>query len=245
MLFYLGTHKPHWLNSSPFPLFISRRTLVTRKYYPWAICEWSLDSGAFSELAQYGEWRLTPKEYMREIDLYSSEIGMMRWAAPQDMMCEPFMLKKTGLSVKVHQERTVINWIILQTMNRSGHHIIPVLQGWILDDYLRHLDLYQLHGFDLTTLPLVGLGSVCRRQGSRVIELIVRKLSEQGLALHGFGVKTKGLAKYASCLVSSDSAAWSYHARYRPPLPGHTHKNCANCWDYAVLWRDRALKGVL
>ncbi|WP_442712727.1 deazapurine DNA modification protein DpdA family protein, partial [Streptomyces sampsonii] len=34
---------------------------------------------------------------------------------------------------------------------------------------------------------------------------------------------------------------WSSHARRRPPLPGHTHKNCANCIDYALAWRQRVI----
>ena len=45
-------------------------------------------------------------------------------------------------------------------------------------------------------------------------------------------------------LASADSLAWSYDARRRPPLPGHTHKNCANCQPYALTWRTRVLNSL-
>jgi hypothetical protein len=38
--------------------------------------------------------------------------------------------------------------------------------------------------------------------------------------------------------------AWSYSARRNPPLPGHTHLNCANCIDYALDWRRDALAAI-
>jgi hypothetical protein len=88
----------------------------------------------------------------------------------------------------------------------------------------------------------VGLGSVCRRQASGEIGAIVAELAAAGLRLHGFGVKQRGLARYADRLVSADSLAWSYAARRRPALAGCTrHRNCANCPRYALAWRARVL----
>jgi hypothetical protein len=123
----------------------------------------------------------------------------------------------------------------------------PVLQGWQLPDYLRCVDLYQRAGVDLAAVPIVGVGSVCRRQGTKEAARIITALTERvpGIRLHGFGIKTTGLADYGHLLASADSMAWSYHARRRAPLPGHTtHKNCANCLPYALAWRTRALTGL-
>ncbi len=33
--------------------------------------------------------------------------------------------------------------------------------------------------------------------------------------------------------------AWSYGARYVPALPGHTHKHCGNCLEYAENWHEK------
>jgi hypothetical protein len=88
----------------------------------------------------------------------------------------------------------------------------------------------------------VGLGSVCRRQSTTEIAVIVTELARCGLRLHGFGVKTGGLHLYGHLLASADSMAWSYAARRQPALPGCTsHKNCANCLTYATQWRHAVL----
>jgi hypothetical protein len=109
----------------------------------------------------------------------------------------------------------------------------------------RHTEAYLAAGVDLTAEPLVGLGSVCRRQATSEIDRIVTMLAGQGLRLHGFGVKTAGLSRYGWALASADSLAWSYAARREPALPGHRHKNCANCLTYALAWRERVVRQPL
>jgi hypothetical protein len=100
------------------------------------------------------------------------------------------------------------------------------------------MEAYGRSGVDLTAMPLVGLGSVCRRQASGEIGRIAVELSASGMRLHGFGIKRRGLAGYADHLASADSMAWSYAARRRPALLGcTTHRNCANCASYALAWR--------
>ncbi len=112
----------------------------------------------------------------------------------------------------------------------------PVVQGWHPDDYLRCLDLYAARGFDLRTLPVVGVGSVCRRQAMDEAIVILRSLKARGLKLHGFGFKVRGLERAFDLLTSSDSLAWSFGARRSPPMAGHTHKSCANCQVFALRW---------
>jgi hypothetical protein len=179
LCWYLGAHQPGWLGVAGVRLFVSHRRLAGRRSLPRAIAPWALDSGGFSELSLYGEWRTSPAEYVAAVRRYDTEIGGLEWAAPQDWMCE----------------------------------------------------------------PVVGLGSVCRRQGTAEIAHLVRRLrAELGVDLHGFGVKTAGLRRFGGELLSADSMAWSYDARRSAPLPGCSgHKNCANCLVYALRWRDRVL----
>jgi hypothetical protein len=238
--FYLGAHHPHWLERAPFPLFVSHRRLAARRRLPRAATGWSLDSGGFTELRLHGCWQTSTSEYVAAVQRYRDEIGGVEWAAPMDWMCEPFMLAKTGLTIAVHQARTVANYLELRDL-APDLPFIPVLQGWSLDDYRRCALLYERAGVDLATEPLVGVGSVCRRQATGEIEVIVHTLASLGLRLHGFGVKAGGLARYADCLASADSLAWSFEARRAAPLPGCSHANCANCLRYATSWRERAL----
>lgn len=240
--FYLGTHEVHWLGLTDVPLFISHRRLMKRKSLPRALGPWALDSGGFTELGMYGRWVTTGGEYVAAVRRYRDEIGNLEWAAPQDWMCEPMMLAKTGLDVDTHQRYTVNSVIQLRSL-APDLPFIPVLQGWTLEDYLRCVELYRTRGIELRDEPVVGIGSVCRRQAEDEIEEIVGTLAGMGLRLHGFGVKTRGF-RYARFLVSSDSMAWSMDARRASPMPGHSHKNCANCIDWAMRWRDRAIAKI-
>lgn len=240
-MFYTGTHQPHWLGLWNVPLFVSRRRLCARVSLPRASAPWALDSGGFTELDKFGYWTVTEKQYIGEARRYAQEIGRMTWAAPQDWMCEPKILANTGKTVEEHQRLTVQSYLSLME-NAPDVPWIPVLQGWVLADYMKHIEDYRRAGVDVTALPVVGVGSVCRRQHSQEIADIFRLLHGAGVRCHGFGVKLKGLEKAAQYMVSSDSMAWSYAAVYDPPLPGCVgHKNCANCMKYAKRWRNKVV----
>lgn len=237
--FYLGTHMPHWLARVDVPLFVSRVRLERRKSLPRARTAWALDSGGFSELTKYGTWTLGVCAYAAQVRRYADEIGNLTWCAPQDWMCEPAMLAGTGLTVADHQALTVTNFLDLR--QRLGDLVIPVLQGWTRDDYLRCADLYAEAGIDLGSERIVGVGSVCRRQNTGDALRIFQALAP--LRLHGFGVKGQGLAAYAPHLTSADSMAWSYNGR-RNPTASHGHPSCANCLPFALAWRARMLDRV-
>jgi hypothetical protein len=242
--FYLGAHHPHWLWQAAFPLFVSHRQLTRRRTLRPALSPWALDSGGFTELSMHGRWITLPAAYAEAVDRYAAQVGNLEFAAPQDWMCEPAILARTGLTVGEHQERTITSYLTLRAL---APHLpfIPVLQGWDLADYVRCAALYRAAGVDLASLPLMGLGSVCRRQSTGQIAVIVTTLAALGLRLHGFGIKTSGLHLYGHRLASADSMAWSYAARRAPALPGCTgHGNCANCLTYATAWRTRILAGL-
>jgi len=235
--FFLGTHQPAWLGRLEVPLFVSHRTLRSRRRLPRAQARWALDSGGFTELSLFGGWQTTVSEYVDAVARYAAEVGQLAWASPRDWMCEPVMLARTGRTVADHQALTVDNYCTLRQLV-PGLPFIPVLQGWRLGDYLACVDRYTSAGVDLAAVPLVGIGSVCRRQATREIGAIVTELAAAGLRLHGFGVKRRGLADYADSLASADSMAWSFAARRRPALVGCAdHINCANCPRYALAWR--------
>jgi hypothetical protein len=234
--FYLGTHEVSWLGHSTVPLFVSQRRLSRLKSWPIARVGWAKDSGGFSELSMFGEWRTSMKTYINDTRRHADAIGSLQWAAIQDWMCEPFMLAKTGLDIAEHQRRTVASWADL---NSAAPDVpwLPVLQGYSVDDYLRCHDLYLTAGCENV---YYGVGSVCRRQGSDEIGEIFKVLSERGLQLHGFGVKTLGVRLYGEHLRSADSMAWSIDARRLGySWCGATHINCANCFEYAMMWRNR------
>lgn len=253
MRFYLTTHKRHWIKLTDVPLFLkSEHFVAAAKLYP-ALGPYAVDSGGFTELQRHGRWTRTPNEYVEDLRRIWEHVGPYDWAAPQDWMCEDLIIHGgtvgtqrfagTHLSVAAHQRRTVANFLELRWL-APDLRIIPVLQGRDLPDYERCVEMYERAGVDLRSEPTVGLGSVCRLQSTQKGAAIVTAMAAHGFRLHGFGFKTLGLQKVGHLLASADSAAWSYHARKRPPIAGHPHKNCANCLPYALNWRTRVLSSL-
>ena len=252
--FYLGTHMPGWLAKVEVPLFVSDTTLRKVKSLPRARGIWAIDSGGFSELKERGAWTVPARDYAKRVQRYQDEIGGLQWAAVQDWMTEPVILEKTGLTVEEHQERTIDSLIELRSLAPEVPWC-PVLQGWRRNEHWRHFERYLERGIDLRQEPIVGVGSVCRRQDTMSASNEIACLSKvAGLKLHGFGFKTQGLLGSPGLdLESADSLAWSFNATKQPPLPGHDkpgpgrpwgHKTCANCLEYALMWRDDMLARV-
>lgn len=243
-MFFLGTHRAHWLGKLDIPLFVSRRVLFKRKRLPKAKCVWSLDSGGFTELSMFGKWTLSPCDYAKEVRRYRDEVGGLQWAAQQDWMCEPWIIEKSGLSVQEHQARTVENFLELRSL-APDLPIVPVVQGWKPSDYLDHVRMFRDSGIDLTREKTVGVGSVCRRQNMGEAGAVLMGLQRLGLRnLHGFGFKVEGLQKWGALLQSSDSMAWSFRGRVealRNPCP-EGKRSCSNCMHYALSWREKIIR---
>lgn len=167
---------------------------------------------------------------------------MPDFAAIQDWMCEPFMLAKTGRSLEEHQSFTILSLLELRELAPEIPWL-PVLQGWEADHYLNHIEKYAAAGVDLSAEPLVGVGSICRRQGTRQAARIIQGIASQRIRIHAFGVKISGLGLFRELIDTADSMAWSFTARREQlRLAGcEGHKNCANCFRWALQWRDRVV----
>lgn len=235
--FYLGTHLPYWLREPGPPLFVSDRQLRRYPLRP-ARRTWALDSGGFSELSRppYA-WSTSPREYVSRVREYM-QMGRMEWAAIQDWMCEPFILRNTGKTLHQHQRNTVRSYLILQDL---GPEIpwLPVLQGLSLEDYQRCLAMYRAAG---CTNTYFGIGSVCRRQATADIERTIEVLSRD-VALHAFGFSLRGLKNAHANIYTADSMAWSAGARRiaSPVFDTCNHSNCANCYQYAHWWYNTSV----
>jgi len=251
--FFLGAHRPHWLGLSPHSLFVSHNTLKNRKSFPRAVAPWALDSGAFTEISQHGHHRMTAAAYARRVELYQREIGLLAFASQQDWMCEPVVLAKTGLSIEEHQRRTIDNYLELCSIAPSVPWM-PVLQGWCGGDHLEHVEQYARRGIDLRKCERVGVGSICRRQGTIRAGLILLDVAlTAGIRVHAFGLKANGLVESnLARMVSCDSMAWSTHERkkhaallsqYRalgrahelPRTGGQNKLACAVDWYHSVI----------
>jgi hypothetical protein len=211
-MFYVGLHQPS--DAKRFDhAFVSVNRIRGRKKAIGAGA-WIMDSGAFTEIATHGCYRSSVAEYAAEINRWADDPTLVA-AVAQDYMCEPFILAKTGLTVEEHQKLTIERYDALVDLVDPRIYIMPVLQGYTVADYLRHLEMY---GDRLKRYAYVGVGSICKRnadigQIEQILTAIKRCRSD--LRLHGFGLKTTALSSWVvrDCLHSADSMAWSFAAR--------------------------------
>jgi hypothetical protein len=210
MKFYVGTHMVNHLKYLRYSM-ISVNRLINRKS-DFEAQHWIMDSAAFTRITTHGEHH--PVEFYADQIERWSRCGMIDAAVTQDYMCEPFVLEKTGKTVSEHQDLTIIRYLELHRLIKTTY-LMPVLQGFMPEDYIRHLHQYgSLLGYG----AWVGVGSVCKRntdvaQIRRILGSIWSHRPD--LKLHGFGLKETALADgyIQKCLFSSDSMAWSYAAR--------------------------------
>lgn len=234
MVFFPGLHHPS--DAKHFPrCMISINTIRNRKS-AFEVGEWVLDSGAFTELARYGAYRHEPEDYAAEIVRWSTN-GTLLWATTQDYMTEPFMLKKTGLTVAEHQRLTIERYDRIRAAVPPHIHILPVLQGYAPEEYVEHIRAY---GDRLTPGMWVGVGSVCKRNGKPdTIEAVLRAIRDErpDLRLHGFGLKLTALSSeyVRDNLESCDSMAWSFAAR----MEGKSGNDWRFAQDYCAKVEER------
>jgi len=235
--FFTGLHQPS--DARHFDAaFISVNRLRSRRS-PLVAHDWIMDSGAFTEISTHGHYRHSVAEYASEIRRWASNgSGRLLAAVAQDWMCEPFIVAKTGLSVAEHQRLTIERYDELLAHD-TGVYILPVLQGFAPEDYVRHIEAY---GPRLTIGQWVGVGSICKRNGTPdqvAAVLVAIKRARPDLQLHGFGLKTTALAHplVRSLLYTADSMAWSFAARREGRNP--------NDWREAVSWAEAITKGPI
>lgn len=239
MRFYIGLHVI--ANAREFEnSFISVNVLKKRKSC-FSPMNWILDSGAFTQVLNHGDFTMSVGEYAEHITKWST-CGNLVAAVSQDYMCEPFILKKWNRSVRQHQIMTIERFFTLLNYEPPVY-ILPVLQGYSLDDYLRCADMY---GFPEGCY--VGIGSVCKRnKNTDEIKTILKGVVDYtGFSLHGFGLKLTALRDpdVRKLLSSSDSMSWSFNARAESNF---TRGNRANDWTYAMEYYDkiREIEGVV
>jgi hypothetical protein len=212
MRFYVGIHQPPM--AARFEQSFISINRVRGRHKPIPSDRWILDSGAFREFEAWGEYRHTVADYASEVRRLAAINAGLECVVSQDFMCEPFILKRTGLSVRDHQRLTIDRYDEL-TRLVPGIAVMPVLQGYFVHEYLAHLADY---GGRLVPGMRVGVGSVCKRNSQlSQIETILTALAikRPDLRLHGFGLKTTALGSdlVRRCLWSADSMAWSFAAR--------------------------------
>lgn len=211
LLFFVGVHQVSDAHQVDYACVSLNRVVGRKSAFRPAKKGTLFDSGAFTTINRDGEYRESPEGFAARAASWVRRTPRTMGVVSQDYMCEPAVLRITGLTVADHQRLTIERYDAILAAWRAifgrqlaadehGPHappIIPVLQGWTVEDYLSHIDQY---GERLTPGTWVGVGSVCKRQGSvAVIEDILTAIKRRrpDLRLHGFRREADGAAKPA------------------------------------------------
>lgn len=192
-----------------------------------------LDSGGFTALHRFGGYPFTREEYLDLIWHYAPDL-----VATMDYPCEPDInrgglqplcgreglrrVELCGLESNAERIRATVEnaaWLLGRDVP-ADTTVIPVVQGYTLDEYMACLDLYEERGI-LEAVEYLGIGSMCRRElVGRIAPLVVRIVdrvwtTRPAMKFHLFGLKLTALRNAAifSRTHSVDSAAWSLDPR--------------------------------
>lgn len=166
-----------------------------------------LDSGAFGSAFYDGGYTYGIDDYLGIVEKLMPE-----WWVAMDYPCEPNIMPQ--LPIRERIKMTIANTKILAATPFPG--FLPVIQGWAVEDYLYCAKRMEEEGL---ILPVMGIGSICRRGSQGKIVAIVAALANQlpGIKLHAFGVKINTLnynkGEILNYLDSLDTAAWQLNEK--------------------------------
>lgn len=240
MIFYLGLSDPPHIEQLKVPYIISCRRLINRSSTIWGE-DWLMDSGGFTELQLYGKYKMSEDEYIETIQRFRPTIAFC-----QDWACLPSMIKKTGLTIKTHQQLTTDSYL---SMINKTPRVAPVLQGYSVEDFIAHARQYESNNVDMN--QIFGIGSIALRKNNIEKENIIVGIKKlwPSMKLHAFGLKLRAFNRIniVGNLYSADSIAWSYYGRREQPLPfcnnvcTRRSMNCSHCSITASVWYKKAL----
>jgi hypothetical protein len=148
-----------------------------------------------------------------------------------DLCVEPEIARNRDLVMDRISGTVDLNRACIRGARERGslNRLMPVLQGWMPEDYVRCLERMP----DLSGFPIVGVGSMCRRhlhgpQGIlQVIETLDRELSGTDIQLHLFGLKGVGAAelRHHPRVATVDSQAYGTKARVEAREAGISKTN--------------------
>ena len=193
----------------------------------------ALDSAGFVAMSKWGGYPWSVADYVSLAGSYP-----WSWWASMDFCCEPQIAhdRKT-VQARIKLTADYLSHCRLEAARQGVSDPMPVLQGWLPEDYI---DCANRMG---ALPPLIGIGSVCRRQiaGPNGLAAVIGALNAglpARVRFHLFGVKGNALAELGPCdrIASIDSMAWDFDARYTKQGPCTlAHRiTCMTAWYHRM-----------
>lgn len=167
-----------------------------------------IDSGGFQLIGKFGEYPFTTDDYVSFVNKISPD-----YCATLDYPCDGLdrIMPHIKLTNKERIERTVNNSISILDHDVDAK-VIPVIQGYSLDEYQYCLDRLKEQGL---MRGRMAVGSVCIRKRKQEVKDILRLIRKCTSAkLHVFGLNMVFLHddEIRTLVDSFDTFAWFFRA---------------------------------
>lgn len=166
-----------------------------------------LDCGGYTLLNKYGEYPFSPVAYANLVATLKPN-----YYASMDYPCEPNISRSSNLAENSERiAATVKNaaCMIELEIHNPDARLVPVIQGYSLDEYLYCIDLHAQAG---TIREYMAVGSMCRRVSNQELHKLIPAIAERSMQagvkqLHFFGLKLDpALLDLSQFIWSRDSA---------------------------------------
>lgn len=163
--------------------------------------------GGFSLLNKFGDYPFTVGNALNLVARLSPD-----WYASMDYPCEPEISRRLGLLENMDRIRATVDMAFRMDALKDlvpGSELVPVIQGYTLQEYKRCVDLYE--GLGLVK-PYMAVGSMCKRRSSGDLHDLIPKIFNHARSagcekLHFFGLKlSPDLCDLDEFIWSRDSA---------------------------------------
>lgn len=218
-LFFAGLH-PTWqrykflpdginvmFSASAFtPRFLRDGKWPRWPFFPFAGHTWA-DGGGFNLLNLYGEYPFSVANWMNLVAFLGAD-----YCATLDYPCEPDISRRLGLMTNEDRLRATVERAreCLEYSEMIDTQIVPVIQGYSLNEYRHCVDLHHRAG---TIRGYMAVGSMCRRLSSGELHTLILGIYDYARQagverLHFFGLKVdRALDGLGGFIWSRDSAA--------------------------------------
>lgn len=184
-----------------------------RRPYPKQTGMRWLDTGGYLLLNKYGRYPFSPDNFANLV----SQLQPDFYGTP-DYPCEPDISRGLrGLMSNEERIKATVEQAVklaeLEPLLGRRPQMVPIIQGYSLDEYIYCLDLYKNAAM---LRPYMAVGSMCRRANSPELLAILPRLHDYAEslgvhALHLFGLRlTCQVQAVAGHIWSQDSAAVFY-----------------------------------
>jgi len=196
----------------PAQYFLSKRTgRLTKTVYIPPCEELFLDSSGFSLMTKFNDYPFSLEQYVLLVKKLKPT-----YFATMDYPCELALIEKTSLSVRERIRRTIENTETLMNNYSYPSKLIPVVQGWTLEDY--KFCILEMHRRDLLT-DYIAFGTMCCRKSLLEVKKLIIKLTDflwqfVDAKVHCFGLSIRFLRDFAirQRIHSIDTSAWTFNS---------------------------------